>query len=479
MRKLLLFLILVFSFYFGTNAQSLVSYEYVGAYSELELQSMYGSMMEWPIEVYTIEYETNDVFGEVDTASGLVALPIGIGRTFPMCVFQHGTVGSKTEVPSQLDGGWEAGLIFGGLGYIAVLPDLLGLGSSRGFHPYLHAESEASAAIDMLYASHEMAGEANVVVNSAQYFLTGYSQGGHSASALHRELEANYPDLPVRAATHMSGPYDVTGTLHDMITNEVDYLTPAYIPNIALSYQYVYGIYDDLDEFFKPTYVPKIQEYRDGDITLWDLNDYLIDQLMIDYGGVFPTKVIKDDIVDELLNNPDHPTSMAVADNDLYDWAPQAPTRLIYCQADDQVSYINSIVADSVMNENGAPDLSAFDANPNFDHGQCVEPAFNLTILFFSQYQEIGFYLNTEDVFTEAKDFRASPNPSSELIQIERLSENVQVDRLQILDLTGKIRFASEGLPAQIQVNDWPSGVYQIMIHTEKGIQTQKLVISR
>ena len=113
--------------------------------------------------------------------------------------------------PSERRGGWELAGVGAALGYVAVAPDYLGLGESRGFHPYVHAATEASAAIDLLYAAQEFAEKQKFPLNG-QLFLTGYSQGGHASMALHRELERNYSKIfPVSAAAHLSGPYSISG----------------------------------------------------------------------------------------------------------------------------------------------------------------------------------------------------------------------------------------------------------------------------
>jgi dienelactone hydrolase len=132
----------------------------------------------------------------------------------------------------------QVGLLFAGLGYVAFLPDYLGLGlTSRGFHPYVHAASEAWAALDMLRAGDQFCQQLQVAVN-AQLFITGYSQGGHGAMALHRAIEKDPSnEFTVTAAAPLSGPYSISGVMRNLILTDTVYYDPAYIPNTALSYQ--------------------------------------------------------------------------------------------------------------------------------------------------------------------------------------------------------------------------------------------------
>lgn len=72
------------------------------------------------------------------------------GTQLPMVVYEHGTTSGPTDVPSQLRGGFEVAMGYAAFGFITLAPDYLGLGDSRGFHPYVHAATEASASLDMI-----------------------------------------------------------------------------------------------------------------------------------------------------------------------------------------------------------------------------------------------------------------------------------------------------------------------------------------
>ncbi|MBK8042036.1 MAG: hypothetical protein IPK21_04855 [Haliscomenobacter sp.] len=161
-------------------------------------------------------------------------------------VYQHGTAGSREAVPSRLSFEATIGLVGGALGYVSVLPDYLGLGDSDGFHPYLHAKTEASAAVDMLRAARQFAASATIALNG-QVFVSGYSQGGHAAMALHRELETNLSaEFKVTASAPMSGPYSISGDMKSRLLSEEEYFYPGYPLYTMLSYNLAYGVYDSL-----------------------------------------------------------------------------------------------------------------------------------------------------------------------------------------------------------------------------------------
>lgn len=188
--RLIISLLSIFSIY-PLVGQKLISTTPAGIISRDFLAFLFGAngaLLENGIELYKITYTTVDVFGKPDTASGLIILPSNGKKSFFPVIYQHGTVDDRNDVPSNVKGGWEAGAVFAGLGYFTILPDYLGLGTSRGYHPYVHAASQSWAASDMLKAAVTFAANAGITLNE-KLFITGYSQGGHASMALHRDLE--------------------------------------------------------------------------------------------------------------------------------------------------------------------------------------------------------------------------------------------------------------------------------------------------
>jgi hypothetical protein len=63
----------------------------------------------------------------------------------------------------------------------------------------------------MLRAARSFCASNNIGLNG-QLFLAGYSQGGHTEMALHRELERYHTnEFAVTASAAMAGPYDMSG----------------------------------------------------------------------------------------------------------------------------------------------------------------------------------------------------------------------------------------------------------------------------
>lgn len=461
------------------TGQELITTTFLGYKTQAQLYAQFNiPFIQFGANYYQITYTTHDVQGVTDTVSGLLVVPDNPNKVYPRLVYQHGTSGSKQDVPSvKYNTGSEGsvGLLFAGLGYVSLLPDYLGLGVSKGFHPYVHAESEAWVAADMLRAGEEFALE-NGVQTNGQLFITGYSQGGHAAMALHREIEQNLSgEFTVTAAAPMSGPYSIGEVMRDLILSDEVYYYPAYIPNTFLSYQTVYGdIFNQLTDLFKPIYADKIEAYFNNQINLNQLNSQLITTLTANEGASRPFRMFQDSIVQVLINNPDHAVNLALKANDTYtNWVPQCPVRLFYCMADDQVPFENSIVARDSLLAAGALDLQATDVAPTANHGDCYIPALTNTLLFFFNYQQIGDVTAASE--PEKDRLELFPNPANTYLTLNELPANGQLTISNYYGQASKSITLSQGSHS-IPVEDLPDGLYFVRYEV-KGESFQGKVI--
>ena len=381
------------------DAQRLVDMELKASLPASSVSALIGGLsVPYGVDLYKVRYMTPDTEGNDHIASGLLCIPNDPTFTYPMAIYQHGTVADRDDVPSNLMGGFQLAMVFSAFGYVVCAPDYIGLGDSPGVHPYVHAQTEASAAIDMLRVARELDDDdsfAGLALND-QLFISGYSQGGHAAMAAHRELETNLSnEFTVTAAAPMSGPYSISEKMIDFTLGEEEYGTVAYLAwsNIGFKRAYPELLKDfELEDVFKAEYLGDILEFESEAIDLWELNDRLIATLVATVGSSVPKNMLKDEVLNSILTDPDYPLSVALADNDTYDWAPQAPTNLYYCEGDDQVTFENAILASQVMNDNGAAEVNAVrldkDASPE-DHGGCVFPAALSAVSFFGTFQEL------------------------------------------------------------------------------------------
>lgn len=458
MKKLLLLLLIALSAQ-GLRSQDVVSVTLQEELSRslldfiLPVDAIYG------IRSYKIIYTTTDVFGEPTEVSGLITVPFDTEDelVFPLCVYNHGTSGTPQSVPSR-QGEFERNLInvFATNGYIMISPDYLGLGESEGIHPYVHADSEAQAGRDMLLAVRSWLAEEEIPFNN-QLFLTGYSQGGHASMALHRDLELNPgdDDLIVTAAAHLSGPYSISDVMTEIVTDNNSVTLPGYLAYTYVSYNYVYQLYDDLSAVFVAPYLSPIQAFEAGTLTLNQVNQELT--LLLETEQATFQDMLQDSIVEILASDSDHPMRLALEDNDVYEWAPEAPTVLVYCTADEQVPFRNAILADSVMTALGSTTVQLINGGEE-DHGGCVSPAATFAVTIFSGFADVVSSVAT----LESASLQTYPNPleqGADLWLKEPLSEGLQYDLISTtgqLMTTGYLPVGSQ----RISVPDLPKGLY-------------------
>jgi len=484
MKRSLLLLAFI-SFTLTAFAQKLVEATLLETRTKEELNLVFaflGVSVENGITSYKILYETPDTDGSIDTASGLLVLPLlEDDIPAPIVAYQHGTSSDRESVPSRLP--QEAFLVyfFSGQGYVGTAADYLGLGDSRRLiHPYVHAATQATAGIDLVRAAKEFMTTEGVAFND-QLFITGYSQGGHAGMAMHRMIETELSDeFTVTAASHMSGPYNLSGTT---VVSDVDevYDFPSYLVWLFVGYQSVYNtVYEDLNTVFQPEYVDIIEQFSQGEVTRATLNDVLVEQLTDTYGASFANRLFTEEFLLDFLTNPENPMLLALQDNDVYDWVPSTPTQLLYCMADEQVNYRNAVFTDSIMNANGAPNVSSTDINSESNHGECVIPATANTAAFFAQF--VQGVTSTPSINPDLA-FAIRPNPAATTVQLrfgEQFSAVSGELHLQLMAINGQVfsqqSFSAGASSISLDLSTYPSGLYLLEVKTEEGIWVEKVV---
>ncbi len=462
------------------SAQQIISHTLIGAKTQAQLTAQFGlPFFQYGARYYKVRYTTPDVYGVTDTVSGLLTVPDNAAKVYPRLVYQHGTSSSKNNVPSRYGqpGGGEGDIpvLFAGMGFVTLAPDYLGLGDSRGFHPYVHAASQAWVAQDMLRAFESLQGQINVHTND-QLFITGYSQGGHAAMALHRAVEQDPAnEYNVTAAAHLSGPYSIGEVMRDFILADAVYYYPGYIPNTLLSYQTVYGnLFNQISDGFKQPYAALIEQFYAGQINLGDLNDDLVDLLIATEGACRPTRMLNDSLRQVVATNPNHPVNVALRDNNVYQWTPEAPTRIYYCKADDQVPYLNSLLARDTMLSRSALMLGVADLDSTADHGECVAPALTNTLFFFLGYRQIGDVVRTGE--PALRDLiSVLPNPADQYVQIQ----SDQDGDLEVYDYNGRL-VRQQQVPAgahRIDLGDWRKGYYLFVFKNKTGTDLETVLV--
>jgi len=453
---------------YGLCAQSFTA---IGSQSLSQVESLamdYGlpSALFQPItgvDAYRVSYEMPFLDSTI-TVSGALFEPTDLDPScaHPVHIYMHGTIFVRTDAPSFLSYEGELGYLMAGLGFTVLMPDYVGLGEDdQHLHPYVHAASEAASGsylIDALHTSDNPSGNAHDI---NQLFISGYSQGGHAAMALHRELQENWPQYPVAASAPGSGPYSITGAQYPETFADENYSNPSYLAYTAFAWQSVYGnLYENPNEYFQEPYASELEGLLDGMTPAWEINAAL---------PFYTADLVQPGLLDLLLNEGE-PFEAAASDNDVYEWVPEVPLRMYYCTEDEQVFYQNALDAEAYMTENGAESVEAINLGA-YDHAGCAGQAIFGSTLWFSTLATVCTPNSIDEENLGLQDFKVYPNPTCGAESVAFSSKPVP---WRLLDGTG--RTVASGLGNQCDISGFPNGMY--MISWGDGLTLQRIIIS-
>lgn len=294
------------------------------------------------VTLKSIDYQTPGVQpGEVTNATAAVLLPSGPNcptGPAPLLAYAHGSEVSKAYTLAKVDNPETYLLmsLYAAQGYVVVATDYLGYAGSRyPYHPYLHADSEASSMIDSIRAARRVAGDAGVAL-SGKVMLTGYSQGGHASMATHRAIERDIPgEINVVAGGHMAGPYNLAQAIVEGATKPVA-AGQFFAPFFITSWQKVYGgIYRTTDEVFRAPYAADIENIFPG----------AFDYTTMLQAGKVPADVnylpvlFQPAYLADLQRNQSSPTLQAARRNTLLGWNPKSRMALCSGAQDPTVGF--------------------------------------------------------------------------------------------------------------------------------------------
>ncbi len=414
----------VFLFIFSLSFSQIISYELVKSWTISEVDQMYNTNslpsnvgnINFEVDGYKILYFTPNHNGDLVLCSGAIYLPKGTTCPSPVLSWQHGTSANDTWAPSNIYSDNNViGVVAASHGYIVMMSDFIGLGDGVGFHNYVHADTEASSTIDLILLGKEFAYDKGVMP-SAQLFLMGYSQGGHATMAAVREIEQNYnTQLQVTASVPMAGPYSMSGAMRDLMESGMPYPNPGYLPYVLFSYQNIYNLFDDITEVLLAPYNQYLFGMYSGSFSMYEINQTLPEN---------PIEIFQDEYYQDFLTDPNHPFNLALIDNDVYNFIPESPMKLLHCNGDDNIPYENSEIAYNFFVEGGANDVYLEDGG-DFGHVACAQLAIIGSKLWIDSMSEI-----CEPESVDILDF--NPSKDRELIGIVDLlgreQRNIQIN---------------------------------------------------
>lgn len=214
------------------------------------------------VKVVSLNYRTPGALGEDSNASGVLLVPAGAcaSASAPLVAYARGTEVSKPRTLARATDPetFSMAAMFAAQGYAVVATDYLGFArSAYAFHPYLHADSEASSVIDSIRAA-RFAAPTQGLTLSGKVMVTGYSQGGHSSAATHRAIERdNASEINLVGAAHLAAPVNLSGSFK--LPNAIAGYQ-FFVPFIVTAWQKIYGnIYTNVTQVFKAPYAATIE----------------------------------------------------------------------------------------------------------------------------------------------------------------------------------------------------------------------------
>lgn len=335
------------------NVSSGVKYQFIGTYGISRLDSILTveaavfspldvsyTKAENSVKLYRVIY--NSVIPELNnkptTASGLIAIPETGKNKMPVVSYQHGTVFSKTEAPSNPEESMETKLMiaqFSGQGYILIAADYFGKGQSPEPDSYQVKASTQQSCLDMLKASEEVLKAMNI--QQGQLFLSGWSMGGWSTLLFLQKLESL--DIPVTAAASACTPTDIFALVNRWIyaPKETDAI---WLPGILALQLNSYSVYYELpglmESAIKPEYQQATLDFYQNKISFKDF-----------YSKT--TSKVADYLKPEFIasgSNSDNRYWQIIQDNNSYRWRSHTTLNLYYGDADEAVpEYIGTLPA--------------------------------------------------------------------------------------------------------------------------------------
>jgi hypothetical protein len=320
---------------------------------------------------YKVTYCTDDAVlpGETSarttTVTGMVSVPRKSGP-LPTVAYVHGTSISFYDVPSNPNTfgsfnsrgesfeGPPSTAVFAGNGFIYVAPDYLGLGDSTvPRHRYFHAATEASSAIDLLVAAQRVLADLKARQNG-ELFVFGFSQGGHSALALQRELERMR--VKVDGTAVVGGVFDVERWFLTSLENETTLFQPLYVTYLLLAFDDIYDVYDSTADVFRRRYQA-------------NSDDFDMRHFFDDVAAELPPPardLLKPSYYAQVTTNRNDPMRVRLRENAVDRWRPQAPLRVYHSPVDEEVPYDDALVSVERLRRRGA--TIAVQTLPGLDH---------------------------------------------------------------------------------------------------------------
>jgi len=292
--------------------------------------------------IYRLTYNTVSPSGEAVVASGALYVP-DVKGALPLLNYNHGTIFPSKEknAPSYInDRDAESGIakLFAANGYLVVMPDYIGYGTTKNLeHPYGAYHITAKAVKDMLYAVKEFCADKELTL-SGKNFFSGWSEGAAVSMATVLDLEKNNDGNFKPTATVLNaGPYYTSAFVDHILDAKDDLKYMKSYVWVLQSYNRLYNISKPPAYYFtEPNAGMLKKEGVEADITN-NPGELFTDVFRLSYKAGKETALVN-----------------AFKENDLWTGHPGSPVIFCHGDKDDYVPLFNSQEAYDEMKAKGA-----------------------------------------------------------------------------------------------------------------------------
>lgn len=303
-----------------------------------------------------INYCSVDETGKPLVLSGCISYPKDTElKQFVLCV--HGTIFLNDYAPSRskqsdgIENSKEKGRVI-------ICPDYIGYGASvNRAHPYMNQELTAVNSLDMELAVLDYFKESNIPVSNDYYtVVTGYSQGGASALAVHKYIEEYLSEEKKSVIkfkeSHCGGtPADLESTMDVFLDPPAGFQITG--SHILLSFYVIQGMYISYTEQFKGKTLQDFYAFPLKDDSTENSYDvpYLVNQktqssIQTIWGllGALDIKDVNNVYSQDMLtqgNTFRNTFIECLKKNNLTNWQPKNELFLYHSDEDDTVPYTN------------------------------------------------------------------------------------------------------------------------------------------
>ena len=314
-----------------TSNLGVVSASFIKLTANLAGHSEFNDYMKYPVVLYKIVYHTT-FKGEPVLASGLISYPYSARDSIPQMLVGNGLVFADDEAPSEfkLPDHYTGFEFIGSMGYFTMIPDMLGFGVSKDLlfpiHNYYYS---ARTMIDFYHACEEFIRHKQLAVQE-QTYLSGYSQGAYIATAALKMIEESKAEgIHIEAAAVGAGGFDLVSLLNLAIANNL-YSAPSHLALLLSSYNIMYDWNRPLSDFFKEQYAAEIPGLLNGSYTREEIDTHLPAHL---------DSLLNPQFLSDLKENKETALTAALAENSVYDWAPQTTLRILHSIHDERIPF--------------------------------------------------------------------------------------------------------------------------------------------